>query len=262
MSLTVAALLAALERLVPARLAAPWDNSGLQVGDPRAEVSRVLVALDATPDTIGEATTRGCQALVAHHPLILEPIKRIGLHEPLGRAIGDAVRHGVAIVAAHTNYDSVPWGVSQVLAERLGLEDTVPLQPLNDSGEGLGRVGTLPRPLSLAELAALARQRLGTTGLRYVEGPGRPIRRVAVCGGSGMSLAEAALAAGAEAFVTGDVRYHQARAYEGRLAVIDCGHFAGETPALEPLAAAIRRELPGLAEVTVCQREQDPFKSD
>jgi dinuclear metal center YbgI/SA1388 family protein len=259
--LSVEELLAALERLAPRRLAAPWDNPGLQVGDPSAPVSRVLVALDPSPAAVGEAARANCQALVTHHPLILEPVKSIRLDEPLGAALALALRHGVAIISAHTNLDAAAWGVSQVLAERLGLSGVAPLEPAGEPLEGMGRLGLLPQPLSLAGLAALVRERLGVRFVRGVEGrPGAPIHRLAVCGGSGGSLIGAALAAGADALVTGDVRYHQAREAEGRLALVDCGHFNGERPVLERLAERLSGELAGRAEVRVYAGEQDPFQ--
>jgi dinuclear metal center YbgI/SA1388 family protein len=259
-AVTVAELVEALERLVPRGLAEPWDNPGLQVGDARAQVSRVLVALDAGVAQIQEAASSGSQALLTHHPLIFEPLKSVRLEEPLGAALGAAVREGVAVVCAHTNLDAAAWGVSQVLAELLGLEDVSPLEPSGGEGEGLGRVGNLPEPLGLEALAGLCRERLSAAFVRCVAGRGGAITRVAVCGGSGGSLISAALSAGAEALITGDVRYHQAREAEGRLALVDCGHFAGERPVLARLAERLRAELGGRVEVRVSGGERDPFK--
>jgi dinuclear metal center YbgI/SA1388 family protein len=259
-ALTVAELVAALERLAPRELAAPWDNPGLQVGDMAAQVHRALLALDAGVAAVAEAARTGSQALISHHPLILEPLRSLRLDEPQGAALGLAVREGVAVISAHTSLDAAAWGVSQVLAERLGLEDIVPLEPSGGPGEGLGRIGRLAQPLGQAELAGLCRERLGAAFVRCVEGRGGRLSRVAVCGGSGGSLIGAALAAGAEAFVTGDVKYHQARECEGRLAVIDCGHFSGERPVLERLAERLQAELAGRLQVSLFAGEQDPFK--
>jgi dinuclear metal center YbgI/SA1388 family protein len=257
---TINELLAALHRLAPLSLAAPWDNPGLQVGDLRAPVERALVALDAGCAQIEEAASLGCQALVTHHPLIFEPVKSVRLDEPLGAALALAVRSGVAVIAAHTNLDAAAWGVNDVLAEALELEDAAPLEPSGGPGEGLGRVGRLPRAMALSELATLCRERLSAAFVRCVEGRGGSITRVAVCGGSGGSLMAAALAAGADAFVTGDIRYHQARECQGRIALIDCGHFQGERPVLSRLAARLSSELAGRVDVRLSTTEQDPFK--
>jgi putative NIF3 family GTP cyclohydrolase 1 type 2 len=121
-------------------------------------------------------------------------------------------------------------------------------------------VGNLPEPLGLEALAGLCRERLSIPFVRCVAGRGGAINRVAVCGGSGGSLISAALSAGAEALITGDVRYHQAREAEGRLALVDCGHFAGERPVLARLAERLRAELGGQVEVRVSGGERDPFK--
>ena len=256
----MAALLAALERLAPPMLAAAWDNPGLQVGDPQAPVERALVALDPGPEQVRAAARGGCQALITHHPLILTPLKSIRLDVPQGAALALAVREGVAVIAAHTNLDAASWGVSQILAECLGLSGVVPLEPVGNPGEGMGRVGRLARALSLAELARLVRERLSAPFVRCVEGTNEPIERVAVCGGAGAGLAAAALTVGAQALVTGDVRYHQARDFEGRLALLDCGHFCGERPVLEKLAGRLGEELAGQVEFRVMSGEQDPFK--
>lgn len=260
MAVTLAELLSALERLAPRGLAEPWDNPGLQVGHPAAQISAVMVALDAGEAQVREAASSGCQALVTHHPLIYEPLRALRLDEPVGAALALAVRQEVAVACAHTNLDAAAWGVSQVLAERLGLKDVAPLAPSGNPGEGMGRLGSLAGPVTLAELAALCRERLGADIIRCVAGGSEEIRRVAVCGGSGGALIGAALAAGAQALVTGDIRYHQAREAEGRLALADCGHFFGERPVLERLAERLGEELEGRVEARVCFSERDPFK--
>jgi dinuclear metal center YbgI/SA1388 family protein len=219
-----------------------------------------MVALDPSEEAVISAASESCQLLLCHHPLILTPLKCIDLSEPSGMTIAMAIKSGVAIAALHTDLDAASWGVSQVLAERLGLRGVEPLEPAADVGCGMGRVGLLPAPMDVEGLARLVKERLGIGFVRCVSGAAGEILKVAVCGGSGGSMAGAALASGAQALVTGDVRYHQARDFAGRLAIVDCGHFAGEVPVLSALAAEVERLLPGLARVSVFEGERDPFR--
>jgi dinuclear metal center YbgI/SA1388 family protein len=121
-------ILGIINKIAPATLAESWDNVGLQVGDPKAEITRIMVALDATPGVVEEAIASGCHVLVTHHPLIFKPQKSISAATPQGKLIHDAIRGGLAIISMHTNYDIVEGGLNDVLAEQLGLSDCSVLQ--------------------------------------------------------------------------------------------------------------------------------------
>ncbi len=124
----VADLVGIINKIAPLALAEAWDNPGLQIGDPAAEVTRVMVALDPTPDVVDSAISSSCQLLVTHHPLIFKPIKSISATNPLGAIIQKAIRGGLSIVTLHTNYDIADGGLNDVLARRIGLSDSVPLK--------------------------------------------------------------------------------------------------------------------------------------
>jgi dinuclear metal center YbgI/SA1388 family protein len=124
----VADIVGIINKIAPSELAEAWDNPGLQVGDPAAEVTRVMVALDPTPDVVDSAITASCQLLVTHHPLIFKPLKSISSANPLGAVIQKAIKGGVAIVTLHTNYDIAVGGLNDVLARKIGLLDSVPLK--------------------------------------------------------------------------------------------------------------------------------------
>lgn len=141
-------LLERVGEVAPFSLAADWDNVGLMIGDPDLEVRRLGVALDALPETLDEAADRGCEALLTHHPLFFAPIKSLDLSHGPGRVVRTAVQRGMAVLAAHTNWDSAEGGVSWELARLLGLNGTSVLDPLS----GLGVCGTLPEPLPAAEV--------------------------------------------------------------------------------------------------------------
>ncbi|MDO9308602.1 MAG: Nif3-like dinuclear metal center hexameric protein, partial [Deltaproteobacteria bacterium] len=106
--------------MAPASLAEAWDNPGLQVGNPGADVTRIMVALDPTPDVISSAISSSCQLLVTHHPLIFKPLKSISFANPLGRSIHTAISAGLSVLCMHTNYDSANGGLNDLLARKIG----------------------------------------------------------------------------------------------------------------------------------------------
>ncbi len=272
MSATVADILEIMEALAPACLAQQWDNVGLQVGDTRWPVSVVWVALDATHEVLAQAAAAGGGLLITHHPLIFRPLKRIDLQSPQGAVIARALSAKVAVFAAHTNLDAAVGGVNDILARRLGLEDLVPLSTEGvegcttkaTPGSGLGRVGRLPQPVELVALAALIRRRLGLEAVKVSGDPHLAVERVAVCSGSGSGLMKDFFASGAQAYVSGDLHYHDAMdaAGAGR-GLIDVGHFASEFLVVETLAHELRRRMSDAgirAEVRACAIEKDPFR--
>ncbi|MDQ5817385.1 MAG: Nif3-like dinuclear metal center hexameric protein, partial [Actinomycetota bacterium] len=123
----------AVEQLAPPSLAEDWDNCGLQVGDPAAKVSRVLVALTPVIEVFEEAQEAGADFLLFHHPLILGSFKSVDVSSYPGDLIARAVRRNLAVYAAHTSYDAAPHGVSAALAGALGLRG--PLRVASPRGE-------------------------------------------------------------------------------------------------------------------------------
>jgi dinuclear metal center YbgI/SA1388 family protein len=355
---TVAQLAEALDRACPLGWAEPWDRVGLLLGDPERQVERVLVALDADGEAVRAAQEAGAGMLLAHHPLFLRPLERLVASDPTARAVAEALAHGLAVYAAHTNFDVHPEGVGAALADALGLAERVPLrvvgrtplyqlvvfvpwehaeallQALGEAGAGrlgryrdaafvsggegrwrplpgarpfrgevgvlerapearvevvvpesareavleamrrahpyeeiayalvrlddpavpraLGLVGSLGEAIRLDRFAAWVARRLGAPATRFVGPPDRPVRRIAVVGGSGADAIDRAREAGADVLVTADVRYHQARRAEALgLALVDPGHQATEAPAVPRLAALARAAWAPLGPVDV-----------
>lgn len=348
---TVGDWVALTDRHWPERDAEDWDRAGLQVGDPAAPVDTVLVCLDVTHDVLDEAERAGAQLVLAHHPLLMRGLERLTPSTASGALALRAARAGIALLAAHTNFDVAEGGTSEPVAALLGLRDVRPLVParfgdagqqvklvtfvpaehtdtvldamsaagageigeyracsfrvagtgtflpseranpaagergrLNheaeerlemvlprsratdviaalrgahpyeevafdlvplvaapESGKGLGRVGDLPEPMALRDAARLLAERLPSPHLRIAGDPARPLRRVAVCGGAGDSLIGAALASGADCYVTGDLRHHPALdALTMGMALIDAGHYPTEAAALPYLLGTLR----------------------
>lgn len=266
---TVAHIIQWIDELAPFRFAESWDNCGLQVGDPRAEVSRVLVALDPSLHTVREAARRACQVLLTHHPLFSKAVATLPLDRPLGAVVAEAIRSNVHIVSAHTNLDAAALhGTNDTLARAMGLAILGPLE--GDPGTvqdaryaGLGLYGLLAAACSALDLAERLARLVGIQSVRLVGNPEQPVQRVALCTGSGMSLLGRAIQNDCHAFITGDVKYHDAQAaLDQGIVVIDIGHFASEAFVVAPLAealAAAARSRGAVLEVMASTVEKDPF---
>lgn len=235
----------AVESFAPLGLQEKWDNSGLAIGSPDAEVHGVLVGFDCTPELIEEAIRVGADMVITHHPLIFGGLKKICPEDPVGKAVMMAVSNGISVYAAHTNADKVIEGVSGAMARRLGLKD---IKVLDDdgAGHGLGAVGVLPSPLSFTEALELVRSAFGLSVVRCSRPLDCKIEKVAMCGGSGSSLIAAAQAAGAQLYLCGDVSYHHFFT-SGDFMIMDIGHFESEVEIAEILFSLIRKNFPNFA---------------
>ena len=266
MTVTVADLVGVMEQIAPPGLSEGWDNVGLQVGRRDWPVRRVWVSLDPTPAVVAAACDAGVDLLVTHHPLMLSPPRTIDFATPTGQIIHQSACCGLSIYSAHTNLDIVAGGINDILADRLELTDTVPLQAGSaDPGKGIGRAGTLAAPTTLISLARKVKETSGVKTLRYSGDPGLRVSRAAVCSGSGSSLMKAFFASGADVYISGDLKYHDARDVEAAgLGLIDVGHFASEHLIVAVLAERLRAGLERLslpADVEACTFESDPFVS-
>ncbi|GAB3304932.1 Nif3-like dinuclear metal center hexameric protein [Geodermatophilus aquaeductus] len=265
MTATLGEVVAALEARYDPALAEAWDAVGLVCGDPADPVERVLVAVDPVAAVVDEAVETGAQLLVTHHPLFLTAVHGVPADDPKGRLVHRLVRAGCGLFVAHTNADrAADVGVNDALAAVLGLTATRPLQPVAPgSREGLGRVGELAEPTTLAAFAAHAAAVLPGTagGVRAAGDPDRPVRTVAVCGGSGGSLLSDAAAAGADVLLTSDLRHHpvsEAREVPGP-ALCDVAHFASEWPWVPVVADVLTTDLSGRVEAVASRRRTDPW---
>jgi len=367
-SVRLGEVIAVLDEAYPPQLAHDWDSVGLVCGDPDEQLESVTLAVDATDavvDTVGPAGL-----LVAHHPLLLRGVDTVAASTPKGALIHRLIRAGAALFTAHTNADAANPGVSDALAESLGLTVDGVLEPAGfaaaldkwvifvpaenaevlrealfaagagrigdysncswsvtgtgqflpgtgaspaigtvgavqrvqedrleviapaslrarvlaamraahpyeepafdvfslaalPAGTGIGRVGSLPRPLRLADFVELVNQALPQTtwGVRAAGDPDASITRVAVCGGAGDSLLEAARSAGVQAYLTADLRHHPADEHRrgSEVALIDVAHWASEYPWCSQAAALLRSHFGENLPVTVCPVRTDPW---
>ena len=226
-----------LQELAPLELQMDYDNSGFQLGSLCAEVTTVLLALDITDAVIEEAFEQGAELIVSHHPLIWESLRCVS--EENAPKLMRLIEKHISVISMHTNLDIAEGGVNDVLLRRLGPE---PLEPLD--GFGCGRIGEYDVPVSMGDFLALCRNRLNTRGLRFYDA-GKPVRRLAVMGGSGGSELKTAIAKGCDTYLTADIKYNQfLEAAEYGLNLIDGDHFCTENPIIASLAGRLADAFP------------------
>ena len=255
---TVREIEQALFRLAPKEGAMDWDNVGQLLGDPEAEVRRVLVALDITEAVADEAIAENCQLIVSHHPVMnckWLPVQTVRQDTPQGHLLLKILRSGLSAICMHTNLDVAPGGVNDALAAALGLEDPGPL----GDPEGLCRMGTLASPMPLQEFAKHVCRALQANGVRYA-GDSGPVRKVAVGGGACGDGVREAFDAGCDTFVTADVKYNQFwDARDLGMNLIDAGHFWTENPVCATLAEKLQGQFPQIL-VKVSEHHTDCIK--
>ena len=235
---TVNDLVALLEELMPSNLAEDWDNVGLMLGRRGKTVKKILLALDLTKEVVEQAISQKVDLIVTHHPAIFKKLKRVVDNDWQQDLLLTLAENGIAVYSAHTNLDCVSTGVNDVLAKLLKLEDTDVL----DDSNGLGRIGVVEE-MALADYAQLVKASLKADYV-IVGDAGKPVHKVAVCGGAGSDLIDIALAKGADTLVTGDVKYHSAQqAVFSGLNIIDAGHQPTELPVLDKLADRLSLRL-------------------
>ena len=259
---TVSDVLQYVEVLAPRSMKMDWDNVGLLCGSKATPVTKILVALDPFEGVVDEAAAWGAELIVTHHPLIFRPLPSITDETSIGRGILKLCSHGISAINAHTNLDQAPGGVNQVLAETLGLENIQVIRPKGVTEDGyewgLLHCGEIAEQ-SMEQFLATVKTSLHCDGIRFVTS-GKPVRKVAVGGGSCADGMLEALAAGCDTFVTSDVKYNQFwDAHDLGLNLIDAGHFHTENPVVAVLAAKLAARFPEI-EVKISETHWDCVK--
>ena len=224
---TVSEILEFFESFAPVGTAMDFDNVGLLIGDKSAEVSRALLTLDITAETVDEAAALGCELIISHHPVIFQPLKRINIRD----AAYMLANRGISAVCMHTNLDlSEEFGVNTALADALGVKNL----RRSAVGECLF-IGELEEKTDILSFAQSAKAALGCEGLRYTDAK-TAVKTVAVSSGAGGSEIFAAAEEGADVLVTGEIKHHEINAANALgVDVIDAGHFKSEDIVIFPL---------------------------
>lgn len=233
-----------IERRYPLEYACDWDNTGLQVGDREQEIDTVYVALDATEAVIAAAKAAEAQLLLTHHPLIFQSIKRVTADSLTGRKVLEIVKGGMSCYAMHTNYDVM--GMAKHASDLLGLGETFVLEEVL-CGEGIGRVGLLPSPMTLAECANLVKDCFHLPNVKVFGDLNARVSQAALSPGAGKSMAGPAMEAGADVLITGDIDHHTGiDLWDMGIAVIDAGHYGIEHIYIENIRQFLTKTCPGL----------------
>jgi dinuclear metal center YbgI/SA1388 family protein len=259
--------------IAPPELAESWDNVGPQIiSDSSKKITKVLLALDCTESVLKEALKTKAQLIVSHHPLIFSPLYRLIDYQYPYSLIQAMIRSEISLFVMHTNLDKAIGGVNDALARTVGLVDISPLETAIGGNQttpetGFGRIGNYSKSKKLGYLCQVIKECLGLEKIRFIGDYDIEVKRMAVCSGSGAGYLQEALKKGAQALLTGDVKYHQAREAQGYgMALIDAGHFATERiilPLLKERIIDIILEK-GYGKdfvVTISRTEEDPFQT-
>ena len=244
----------AIEQYAPLRLQEEWDNAGIQVGDPEAEITGILLCTDATEAVVGEAISLGYNLVISHHPLIFRGLKKIMGRTPVERAVAMAIKHDITIYSAHTNMDSAWQGVSFRMADKIGMTNLAfldgncvePYGEVDCATAGCGVIGDID-PMPAREVLKRVKDAFEVGAVRYSGDGDRMVSRVALCGGAGGFLLDKAVEAGAQLYVTADMRYHDFLDNSQRIVVADIGHYESEHFTKEIFLEIIQKKSPTFA---------------
>ena len=253
----------AIEQYAPLRLQEEWDNAGIQVGDPEAEVSGVLLCTDVREEIIDEAIERGANLIISHHPLIFHGLKKIAGNSYIERIVARAIKNDITIYAAHTNMDSAQGGVNFKIAQKLWLNnvqvlDPQPQQPGYEGTSGLGVIGDIP-PTPAMQFLQHVKDTFEVSTLRYCGDTNRTVSRIALCGGAGAFLVKKAVELNADLFITADMKYHDFFGLENRIIIADIGHYESEHFTKEIFYEIITKKNPTFA-VDFAKNEKNQIK--
>ena len=248
----------ALEHYAPLPLQEGYDNAGLQVGLTEAvEVSGALLCLDVTETVVDEAIRKGCNLIVSHHPLIFRKLARISDENYVQRTVRKAIKNDITIVSMHTNMDAAKGGVNFKIAEKLGLRNLRFFggeKEIDGVKGGEGVIGEITDEtdtlhadgIAADDLVQMLRERFQAECVQCNQLLRRPIRKVALCGGAGSFLLDAAIAAGADAFITGEMHYHEFFGHEQEIQICVIGHYQSEQFTSEIFRSIITEKCPGV----------------
>jgi len=247
---------------IPNSMKMDFDNVGFLVCDGSREVHKALVVLDITDEVIEEAVAYGADLILAHHPLMFS-MKNASTDDPIGRKLVRILGHGMSAICLHTNLDAVDGGVNDALMEVLGISHEGIIEPFGTTNDGkpygMGRYGTVAE-CSLDSFLRHCKDTLCCNGLRYIDS-GKPVRRVAVCGGSGSSMLNDVAALGCDTFVTSDVKHNGfLDARELGLNLIDAGHYSTENVVVPVLERMLNERYPEIStQISRCHKQPEQY---
>ena len=254
----------ALEIFAPLPLQDGFDNAGMQVGLTDVKATGALLCLDVTEDIVEEAINQGINLIISHHPLMFKGYKSITGKDYTERCIMNAIKNEITIYSMHTNLDNAPNGVNYKIAEKIGLKNVKVLDPKeymqqessNNTEEnnkpsewlmaGSGAIGELEEPMTETEFLKHVKKTFEAGCVKHTKLTGRLISKVAICGGAGAFLMEKAVKEHADAFVTGEIKYHDYFYYEDKILATEIGHYESEQYTKDIIQDFLNRKFPSL----------------
>ena len=249
----ISKIIEALEKWAPLAWQEPYDNAGLIVGKPDQVCTGVICSLDCTEAVVDEAIAKGCNLIVSHHPIVFKGIKQFNSNDYVSRVVMKAIQNNIALYAIHTNLDSLLDGVNKTLADKLHLENRRILSPKpgfkdQNGGEiGSGLIAELPLETDEAEFLKWIKEKLNLSVVKHTNFTKKPLKTIALCGGSGSFLIADAKAQKADCFITSDLKYHDFFEADGQILLVDIGHFESEQGVAHLIVANLKLKFPTFA---------------
>lgn len=254
----------AIEELAPKYLAETWDNVGLMVGDEHQCVDTVFLALDVTSENVNEAVKNNAQLIVSHHPLLFSPLKSVTEQTVTGSIVRNLIQNNVSVYSAHTNLDKANGGMNDILCEKLGINDVRAyadeecIDPFGKKLDNIGRIGVLDTPTEMADFVDYVKNVLGCRAISYTGDLSDIVSTAAVCSGSGGDLIYNAYNAGADVYITSEIKHHEAQlALELGINLIDAGHFETENIVCDFMEKYLSKRFPN---ITFVKSKTEPYK--
>lgn len=236
-----------IEKWAPLELAEDFDNVGLILGDENVEVKKALITLDTLENVVDEAVENKCDLIISFHPIIFDGLKKITNNSYAKRVISKSIKNNINIYAIHTNLDNHPKGVNFQISKYLNLNNTKILIPKIDCKGGMGMIGELHKPAPEKEFLNYVKGIMKTSLIKHSTFLNKKIKKVAVLGGSGSFAIEEAIKAGADCFITADLKYHDYFRAENKILLLDIGHYESEQYTKELILNFLRKKIPKFA---------------
>ena len=252
---------AAIEQIAPPHLAEEWDNSGFQIRcDEAQKIRKILVCLEISDEVVAEAIADKADLIITHHPLIFGKINKVDHKNITGNQIIRLIQAGISVYSAHTSFDSARRGTNQYLAEQIGLEEIMPLVPASEEGCGMGRIGIYSSPVSPDDFLRRLKSACDENIYRVAGELPEKIAKVSMCTGAGAEFIQTAKENGSDVYITGDVKYHDARmACDIGMCVVDAGHFGTENIFSVNFAKQLSELLPKDIGIILSKTDVNPF---
>jgi len=217
-----------IEKIAPLNQSEDFDNVGLLIGNEMTEVKGVLVTLDTLEETVDEAIRKNCNLIVSFHPIIFDGLKKINGNSYVEKVVLKAIQNNIAIYATHTALDNSNVGVSAKMCEVLGLKNYNILIQKEDENTGMGMIGDLHEPMQEEDFLKFTKKTFKTKGIRFSSKIGKSVKKIAVLGGSGSFAISNAIQKKADVYISADFKYHDFFKAEGKILLIDVGHYESE----------------------------------